>query len=80
MDVTAWLVIAFALQLVIYALYEFTESALVTGINNAWWHAATEVLAEGTIAQATSLALVIVPTVWLAVAQWQDRRNSPGAR
>ncbi len=74
-SVTAWFMIAFALQLVIYALHEFTESALVPGIDNAWWHAATEDLAEGTIAQGVSLALVIVPTVWLAVAHWQDRRS-----
>ncbi|WP_372827410.1 FTR1 family protein [Polaromonas sp.] len=75
-SVTAWFMIAFALQLVIYALHEFTESALVPGIDNAWWHAATENLAEGMIAQAISLALVIVPTVWLVVAHWQDRRNA----
>jgi len=31
------------------------------------------------IAQAISLALVIVPTVWLVVAHWQDRRNAMGS-
>lgn len=72
--VTAWFMAAFAVQLVVYALHEFTESSLIPGIDNAWWHIATEDLAEGTIAQAISLALVIVPTVWLAVAHWQDRK------
>lgn len=72
--VTAWFMLVFAVQLVIYALHEFTESALIPGIDNAWWHAATEDLAEGTIAQLISLALVAVPTVWLALAHWQDRR------
>jgi high-affinity iron transporter len=73
--VTAWFMIVFALQLVIYALHEFTESALVPGIDNAWWHAATEDLAEGSIAQLISLALVLVPTIWLAAAHWQDQRE-----
>lgn len=72
--VTAWFMAIFAAQLVVYALHEFTESALIPGIDNAWWHAATEDLAEGTTAQAISLALVVVPTVWLAMAHWQDRR------
>lgn len=71
---TAWFMIIFAAQLMIYALHEFTESALIPGIDNAWWHAATEDLAEGTTAQLISLALVVVPTVWLAIAHWQDRR------
>lgn len=72
--VTAWFMVIFAVQLVIYALHEFTESASIPGIDNAWWHAATEDLAEGTTAQLTSLALVVVPTAWLAIAHWQDRR------
>jgi high-affinity iron transporter len=74
--VTAWFMIIFAIQLVVYALHEFTESGAIPGIDNAWWHAATEDLAEGMIAQMISLALVIVPTVWLAVAHWQDRKAS----
>lgn len=74
--VTAWFMIVFAVQLVIYALHELTESALIPGLDNAWWHAATEDLAEGTLAQLISLALVIVPTVWLAAAHWQDRRQA----
>jgi high-affinity iron transporter len=74
--VTAWFMLVFAVQLVIYALHEFTESALIPGIDNAWWHAATEDLAEGTLAQLISLALVVVPTLWLAAAHWQDRRQA----
>ena len=74
--VTAWFMGVFAIQLVTYALHEFTESALVPGIDNAWWHEATEDLAEGTIAQLISLALVVVPTAWLAIAHWQDRRQA----
>ncbi len=72
--VTAWFMVIFAIQLVVYALHEFTESASIPGIDNAWWHAATEDLAEGLMAQMISLALVVVPTLWLAVAHWQDRK------
>lgn len=73
--VTAWFMALFALQLVIYALHEFTEANLVPGIDNAWWHLATEDLAEGWIAQAISLALVLVPTGWLAAAFLLDKRS-----
>jgi len=69
----------FAVQLVVYALHEFTESAPIPGIDNAWWHAATEDLAEAAIAQGISLALVVVPTVWLALAHWLDQGRSMGA-
>lgn len=72
--VTAWFMIIFAMQLVVYALHEFTEAGSIPGIDNVWWHDATQEVAEGVIAQMISLALVIVPTVWLAAAHWQDRR------
>ncbi len=72
--VTAWFLGVFALQLVVYALHEFTEGNLIPGIDNAWWHAHTEDLAEGFTAQMISLALVLIPTIWLAAAQWQERK------
>lgn len=74
--VTSWFLGVFALQLIVYALHEFTEANLVPGIDNSWWHAHTEDLAEGFIAQMISLSLVVIPTVWLAVAHWQDRRRT----
>lgn len=80
--VTSWFMAVFAVQLVVYALHEFTEGGLVPGVDNAWWHTATEDLAEGVVAQALSLALVLVPTLWLGVAHWRDRRGAhaaPGA-
>lgn len=77
--VTAWFMMVFAVQLVVYALHEFTEAALIPGIDNAWWHATTETLAEGNIAQLVSLSLVLVPTVWLAATHWQDRRRAGSA-
>ncbi|MFP5443549.1 MAG: iron permease, partial [Betaproteobacteria bacterium] len=64
---------------VVYAFHEFTEGAAIPGIDNAYWHAATEDLAEGTIAQAISLALVLVPTVWLGLAHWRERRTAPSS-
>ena len=48
-------------------------------VDNAWWHAATEDLAEGAVAQAISLALVLVPTLWLGVAHWRGRRGAQAA-
>lgn len=74
--VTSWFMAVFAVQLVVYAFHEFTEGGVMPGIDNAYWHAATEELAEGSIAQAISLALVLVPTVWLGVAHWRERRTA----
>lgn len=73
--VTAWFMMIFALQLTVYALHEFTEAGSIPGIDNVWWHDLTQNLAEGSIAEVISLALVIVPTLWLAVAHWQDRQQ-----
>lgn len=74
-QVTAVFMVVFALQLVIYGFHEFTEGALIPGIDNAWWHAATEDLAEGTIAQLVSLAMVALPSIWLVGAFWRDRQG-----
>ena len=73
--VTSWFMAVFAVQLLVYAFHEFTEGSSIPGIDNAWWHIATEDLAEGTIAQAISLALVVVPTAWLTWAHLMDRRQ-----
>jgi high-affinity iron transporter len=73
-QVTAVFMVVFSIQLLIYGFHEFTESALVPGIDNAWWHEATEDLAEGTIAQLISLAMVALPSIWLIGAFWKDRR------
>lgn len=73
--VTTWFMTLFALQLIVYALHEFTEAGIVPGIDNAWWHLATEDLAEGWIGQLISLALVVLPTGWLVAAFLIDRRS-----
>ena len=71
--VTAWFLMLFALQLVIYALHEFTEAGVVPGVDNAWLHLITEDLTEGWIAQLISLGLVLVPTAWLVGAYLRDQ-------
>jgi high-affinity iron transporter len=78
-QVTAVFMVVFSLQLVVYGFHEFTEAALVPGIDNAWWHAATEDLAEGTIAQIVSVLMVALPSVWLVGAFWKDRRRAQAA-
>lgn len=74
-QVTAVFMLVFAVQLLIYGFHEFTEAALVPGLDNAYWHEATESLAEGTIAQLITLAMVALPSVWLIGAFWTDRRG-----
>jgi high-affinity iron transporter len=66
-------------QLLIYGFHEFTEAALIPGVDNAYWHEATESLAEGTVAQLITLAMVAVPSVWLVGAFWKDRRGRAAA-
>lgn len=72
--VTSWFMMVFAVQLVVYALHEFTEAGVVPGIDNALWHAMTEDIAEGWIAQILSIALVAIPTAWLIGAHVVDQR------
>lgn len=74
-QVTAFFMVVFSLQLLVYGFHEFTEGALIPGIDNAYWHAATEDLAEGTVAQLVSLAMVALPSVWLIGAFWKHRQS-----
>jgi high-affinity iron transporter len=73
-QVTAVFMIVFSAQLVLHGFHEFTEAGLVPGIDNAWWHQATEDLAEGTVAELVSVLMVAVPSIWLVGAFWKDRR------
>jgi high-affinity iron transporter len=74
--ITAWMMGVFALQLLILAFHEFTEANAIPMLNNAWWHLATENLAEGWIGQLISVSLIAVPTVWLLVKYLQGRAVS----
>jgi high-affinity iron transporter len=52
-------------QLLFYAFHEFTEANAIPGIDNAYWHVATEDWAEGTIGELVTAALVVVPLAWI---------------
>lgn len=78
-QVTAVFMVVFSVQLVITGFHEFTEAGLVPGVDNAWWHQATEDLAEGRIAQLISLAMVALPSIWLVGAFWKDRHGQRAA-
>jgi high-affinity iron transporter len=78
-QVTAVFMVVFSAQLVLHGFHEFTEAAMVPGIDNAWWHRATEDLAEGTFAEVLSLLMVALPSVWLAGAFWKDRSRARAA-
>jgi high-affinity iron transporter len=69
-QVTSIFLVLFVLQLVLYSFHEFTEAGALP-IDNAYWHMATEEWAEGSYANAISLALVLIPLAWLAYATWR---------
>ena len=78
-QVTSIFLVLFALQLVLYAFHEFTEANALP-IDNAYWHLATEEWAEGTYANAISIALVVIPLAWLAYASLQTTASGGLAR
>ena len=73
--VTAWFMAIFGVQLVVYAVHEFSEAGVLPLVDNATVHLLTEDLAEGWIAQLISMAIVVVPTAWLLVAHLRERRS-----
>lgn len=75
--VTAVFLVLFCVQLLVYAFHEFTEAQAVPGIDNAYWHMATERLAEGDLARAFSLALALVPLAFLVASAWRTRPATP---
>lgn len=74
---TSIFLVLFAIQLVFYAFHEFTEAGVVPWIDNAYWHASTESLAEGDAAQIVTAALVLVPLAWVARASARRRPVRP---
>jgi high-affinity iron transporter len=74
-QVTAVFMVVLAIQLIVGGFHEFTEAGLVPGLDNAWWHEHTESIAEGAIAQAISIAMVALPSIWLIGAFWKDRAS-----
>jgi high-affinity iron transporter len=76
-NVTSVFMLAFSAMLILKGFFEFTEVNLVPGIDNAYWHDATEVFVEGQYAQLASIMLVLAPTLWLIAAHWSDRKTTP---
>lgn len=72
-NVTAVFMLVFAAMLVLKAFHEFTEGGLLPGIDNAYWHLATEAYVEGAFAGLLSVVLVLAPTLWLLVGHFRDR-------
>lgn len=70
---TAIFLVLFSVQLLFYAFHEFTEANALPGMDNAYWHLATEDWAEGRPAQVYSALMVLAPLAWLAFAGWTKR-------
>jgi high-affinity iron transporter len=75
-NVTAVFMLAFAAMLLLKSFFEFTEVNLIPGIDNAYWHDATEAYVEGDYAQISSAVLVLAPTLWLVTTYLLDQRRS----
>lgn len=75
--VTSVFLVLFCAQLLLYAFHEFTEVNAVPGLDNAWWHMATERYAEGDVARWFSYSLALVPLAFLAFSVWRQRPAEP---
>ena len=74
-QVTSIFLLLFALQLLLYGFHELAEAKALP-LDNEYWHAATEAYAEGTFAQIYSLALVLIPAAWLALAALKSHQKN----
>lgn len=74
-QVTSIFLLLFALQLLLYSFHELAE-AKVLPLDNEYWHEATEAYAEGVYAQIYSLALVLIPAAWLALAAFRSQAKT----
>lgn len=74
LQVTAVFLVLFVVQLFIYAFHEFTEIGMIPGLDNEYWHLATEPYGpEGLYGKWLSYGMVIVPFAWLTFAWLKDR-------
>jgi high-affinity iron transporter len=77
-QVTSVFLILFTVQLFIYAFHEFSEAGVIPGIDNEFWHAATEPYGpEGQYGEWLTYLMVLIPVAWLAIASWRDRGTPP---
>jgi high-affinity iron transporter len=67
-QITAIFLVIFALQLMLYSFHEFTEANAIPGIDNAYWHIATEEWAEGTYGKIITSLMVLLPLAWMGRA------------
>ena len=74
-QVTSIFLLLFALQLMVYSFHEFAEANALP-LDNEYWHEATEAYAQGAYAQIYSLALVLIPAAWLALAGFKSHAKS----
>lgn len=75
--VTAVFMVLFFAQLLLYAFHEFTEVNALPGLDNLYWHMATERWAEGDYARWFSYSLALVPLAFLVVSVWRHRGTAP---
>jgi high-affinity iron transporter len=74
-QVTAVFMVLFSLQLLIYAVHEFTEAGVVPGIDNERWHVLTEPYGpEGEFGAWLSYSLVLLPLAFLAITWLREKR------
>jgi len=79
-QVTALFLVIFSVQLMIYAVHEFFEAGAVPGLDNEFWHMATEPYGpEGVYGQWLSYLMVMIPAVWLGGLWLRDRLARRGA-
>ncbi len=79
-QVTSIFLLLFSVQLVIYAVHEFSEAGVIPGVDNEALHVATEPYGpEGFWGEMLTYVMVIVPAAWLAWAWLVDRRSRVAA-
>jgi high-affinity iron transporter len=75
-QLTAIFMVAFAIQLVVYAFHEFTEAGALPLVDNAYWHIATEPWGpEGEYGHWFSYSLGLLPLGWLIYSYFADRKT-----
>lgn len=79
--VTAIFLGLFTLQLLVYAFHEFTEAEALPGLDNSWWHVATEPYGpEGEYGAWLSYGLALIPSMFILRALWAVRHGNPQPR
>ncbi len=80
-QVTAVFLFVFVIQLFIYAVHELFEANAVPGVNNEYWHLATEPYGpEGVYGQWLTYAMVLLPAAWLVIASLKDHKWAASRR